>query len=65
MEKDLSNFSMFLYKIRNNILYHNKLFFIFNKKDTNMCSYRILKHETTNHISAEYSLVNVALIFLF
>ena len=44
---------MFQYKILNNILYFNKQFFIFNKKDTKLCSYCRLQNETTNHIFVE------------
>ena len=38
------------YKILNNILYFNKQLFIFNKKDTKLCSYCRLQDKTTNHI---------------
>ena len=41
------------YKILNNILYFNKQLFIFNKKDTKLCSYCRLQDETTNHIFVE------------
>ena len=44
---------MFQYKILNNILYLNTQLFIFDKKDTKLCSYCILQDETTNHIFAE------------
>ena len=45
-----TNLCMFQYKILNNILYLNKQFFIFNKKDTKLCSYCRLQDETTNQI---------------
>ena len=41
------------YKILNNILYFNKQLFIFNKKDTKLCSYCRLQDETINHIFVE------------
>ena len=44
---------MFQDKILNNILYLNKQLFIFNKKDTKLCSYCKLQDETINHIFAE------------
>ena len=44
---------MFQYKILNNILYLNKQLFIFNKKDTKLCSYCKLQDETINHIFVE------------
>ena len=44
---------MFQYKILNNILYLNKQLFIFNKKDTKLCSYCKLQDETTNYIFVE------------
>ena len=47
------NLQMFQYKILNNILYLNKQLFIFNKKDTKLCSYCRLQDETTNHMFAE------------
>ena len=49
-----TNLRMFQYKILNNILlYLNKQLFIFNKKDTKLCSYCRLQHETTNYIFVE------------
>ena len=48
-----TNLRMFQYKILNNILYLNKQFFIFNKKDTKLCSYCKLQDETINHIFVE------------
>ena len=48
-----TNLRMFQYKILNNILYLNKQLFIFNKKDTKLCSYCRLQDKTTNHISVE------------
>ena len=48
---------MFQYKILNNILYLNKQLFLFNKKDTKLCSYCGLQDETINHI-----LLNVMLL---
>ena len=48
-----TNFCMFQYKILNNILYLNKKLFIFNKKDTKLCSYFKLQDETINHIFVE------------
>ena len=44
---------MFQYKILNNILYLNKQLFIFNKKDTKLCSYCKLQDETIYHIFVE------------
>ena len=44
---------MFQYKILNSILYLNKQLYIFNKKDTELCSYCRLQDETTNHIFVE------------
>ena len=41
------------YKILNNILYLNKQLFIFNKKETKLCSYCRLQDETINHIFVE------------
>ena len=41
-----TNLHMFQYKILNNILYLNKQLFIFNKKDTKLCSYCRLQDET-------------------
>ena len=48
-----TNLRMFQYKILSNILYINKQLFIFNKKDTKLCSYYRLQDETTNHIFVE------------
>ena len=48
-----TNLRMFQYKILNNILYLNKQLFIFNKKDTKLCSYCKLQDETINHIFVE------------
>ena len=48
-----TNFRMFQYKILNNILYLNKKLFIFNKKDTKLCSYFKLQDETINNIFVE------------
>ena len=48
-----TNLRMFLYKILNNILYLNKQLFIFNKKDTKLCSYCKLQDEIINHIFVE------------
>ena len=45
-----TNLRIFQYKILNNILDLNKQLFIFNKKDTKLCSYCRLEDETTNHI---------------
>ena len=39
--------------ILNNVLYLNKQHFIFNKKDTKLCSYCRLQDETINHIFVE------------
>ena len=47
---------MLQYKILNNILYLNKQLFIFNKKDTKLCSYCRLQDETINHIFVECKL---------
>ena len=44
-----TNLHMFHSKILNNIVYLNKHLFIFNKKDTKLCSYSRLKVETINH----------------
>ena len=46
--------SYFYVPIPNNILYLNQQLFIFNKKDTKLCSYCRLQDETTNHIFVEY-----------
>ena len=48
-----TNVRMFQYKILNNILYLNKQLFIFNKKDTKLCSYCRLQDETINQIFVE------------
>ena len=48
-----TNLCMFQYKILSNILFLNKQLFIFNKKDTKLCSYCRLQDETTNHILVE------------
>ena len=48
-----TNLRMFQHKILNNILYLNKQLFIFNKKDTKLCSYCKLQDETTNYIFVE------------
>ena len=48
-----TNSRIFQYKILNNILHLNKQLFIFNKKDTKLCSYCRLQDETTNHIFVE------------
>ena len=48
-----SNLRMFQYKTLNNILYLNKQLFIFNKKDTKLCSYCKLQDESINHIFVE------------
>ena len=48
-----TNLRMFQYKILNNILYLNKQLFIFNKKDTKLCSYCRLQDEAINHIFVE------------
>ena len=48
-----TNLRMFQYKILNNISYLNKKLFIFNKKDTKLCSYFKLQDETINHIFVE------------
>ena len=48
-----TNLRMFQHKILNNILYLNKQLFIFNKKDTKLCSYCKLQDETINHIFVE------------
>ena len=48
-----TNLRLFQYKILNNILYLNKQIFIFNKKETKLCSYCRLQDETINHIFVE------------
>ena len=48
-----TNLRMFQYKILNNILYLNKQLFVFNKKDTKLCSHCRLRDEATNHIFVE------------
>ena len=48
-----TNLRMFQYKILNKILYLNKQLFIFNKKDTKLCSYGKLQDEIINHIFVE------------
>ena len=48
-----TNLHMFQYKILNNILHLNKKLFIFNNKDTKLCSYCKLQDETINHIFVE------------
>ena len=44
---------IYVCNILNNILYLNKQLFIFNKKDTKLCSYCKLQDETINHIYVE------------
>ena len=44
---------MFQFKILNNISYLNKQLYIFNEKDTKLCSYCRLQDETINHIFVE------------
>ena len=48
-----TNLRMLQYKILNNILYLNKQLFVFNKKETKLCSYCSLQDETINHIFVE------------
>ena len=48
-----TNLRVFQYKILNNILYLNEQLFIFNKKETKLCSYCRLQDETINHIFVE------------
>ena len=48
-----TNLRMFQYKILDIILCLNKQLFIFNKKDTKLCSYCDLQDETINHIFVE------------
>ena len=48
-----NQFTYFQYKILSNILYLNKQLFVFNKKDTRLCSYCRLQDEATNHIFVE------------
>ena len=48
-----TNLQSFQYKILNSISYLNKQLFIFNKKDTKLCSYCKLQDETINYIFVE------------
>ena len=45
-----TNLRMFQYKILKNILYLNKQLFIFDKKDTKLCSYCRFQDKIINHI---------------